>query len=130
MEIPAELCVENFLQEAQRLGLDVRWQSEGMQNLNASYHATPGQPGKIFLARRAQKPSQVELCTLLSHEMVHVLQHWAGDLHATPPLGWPTDGAPPKRKLSRQEREAYTAQNFPGRVLKAIRALSAPLNQP
>ena len=129
MEIPAELCVENFLQEAQRLGVAVRWQNKGMHNLDAAYHATPGRPGTIFLTRKAkQQPTQVELCTLLSHEMVHVLQHWAGDLHATPPLGWPTNGVPQGRKLSKQEAEAYTAQNHPARVLKEVRALLPRLN--
>jgi len=129
MEMNAELCVENFLKEAERLGVEVRWQNEGMYSLDAAYHATPGQPGKILLTRKAKKPSPVKLCTLISHEMVHVLQHWSGDLHATPPLGWPTNGSPAGRKLSRQEREAYTAQNDPGRILKAIRALRPPFNQ-
>ncbi|WP_036914028.1 MULTISPECIES: hypothetical protein [unclassified Prochlorococcus] len=100
----AELCVENFLKEAERLGVEVRWQNESMHSLDAAYHATPGQPGEILLTRKAKKPSPVELCTLISHEMVHVLQHWSGDLHATPLLCWPTNGSSAGRKLSRQER--------------------------
>ena len=55
--------------------------------------------------------------------MVQVLQHWKGELQATPPLGWPVNGAPPGRRLSPQQAEAYTAQNEPAKVLKAVTSL-------
>ena len=117
-----DLCVANFLQEADRLGVGVRWKKE-MINLEAAYVARPGQPGEILLHDQSPRPSNPELCTLLAHEMVHVLQHWKGNLKATPPLGWPIDKAPQGRNLSLQQREAYTAQEDPAKVLKAVRAL-------
>ena len=119
---PAE-CVSRFLQEAQRLSIEVRWASEGMTNLDAAYHARPGAPGVLLLHDSTPRPGPEQLCTLLAHEMVHVLQHWKGELQATPPLGWPVDGAPPGRKLSSQEAEAYTGQNEPAKVLKAVTSL-------
>ena len=119
---PAE-CVSRFLQEAQRLGIEVRWASEGMTNLDAAYHARPGAPGVLLLHDSTPRPGPQQLCTLLAHEMVHVLQHWKGELQATPPLGWPVNGAPPGRRLSPQQAEAYTAQNDPAKVLKAVTSL-------
>lgn len=119
---PAE-CVSLFLQEAQRLGIEVRWASEGMTNLDAAYHARPGAPGVLLLHDSTPRPTSQQLCTLLAHEMVHVLQHWQGELRATPALGWPVDGAPPGRRLSPQQAEAYTAQNEPAKVLQAVNAL-------
>ena len=123
---PAE-CVTRFVQESQRLGIEVRWTTEGMTTLDAAYLARPGAPGVIKLSDSPQRPGPQQLCTLLAHEMVHVLQHWKGDLRATPPLGWPKDGAPEGRRLSPQEAEAYTAQSTPAKVLKAVSALQ-PVN--
>ena len=122
-DLPPDVCITSFLQEADRLGVGVRWKKE-MTNLDAAYVAPPGRPGEILLYDRSPRPSKPELCTLLGHEMVHVLQHWKGDLNATPPLGWPVDGAPEGRNLSLQQREAYTAQENPSKVLKAVRALN------
>ena len=123
---PAE-CVTRFLQESQRLGIDVRWTNEGMTNLDAAYLALPGAPGVIKLRNNPQHPRPQQLCKLLAHEMVHVLQHWKGDLRATPPLGWPKGGAPEGRRLSPQEAEAYTAQSTPAKVLEAVSELK-PVN--
>ena len=119
---PAE-CVSRFMQESQRLGIEVRWTSEGMTNLDAAYLARPEEPGVIKLRDSPQRPKPKQLCTLLAHEMVHVLQHWKGNLRAVPPLGWPVDGAPQGRQLSTQEAEAYTAQSTPAKVLKAVSSL-------
>ena len=119
---PAE-CVSRFMLESQRLGIEMRWTSEGMTNLDAAYLARPGEPGVIKLRDSPQRPGQQQLCTLLAHEMVHVLQHWKGNLRAVPPLGWPVDGAPQGRQLSAQEAEAYTAQSTPAKVLKAVSSL-------
>ena len=121
---PAE-CVSRFLQEAQRLGIEVRWAREGMTNLDAAYHARPGAPGVLLLHDRTPRPGPQQLCTLLAHEMVHVLQHWKGELQATPPLGWPVNGASPGRRLSPQQAEAYTAQNEPAKVLRAVTTLKS-----
>ena len=122
--ILADQCVTTFLNEANRLGVAVRWEKK-MTKLDAAYVALPGRPGEILLFDRAPRPGKPELCTLLAHEMVHVLQHWKGNLRATPPLGWPVDGAPKGRILSLQQREAYTAQENPAKVLKAVRALKS-----
>lgn len=120
--LPAD-CVHEFMNQAQRLGIEVRWTSNGMTKLNAAYHAYPGKPGQILLHERNPRPDTKTICTLLSHEMVHVLQHWRGRLRALPPLGWPQDGAPPNRKLSTQEKEAYTAEKNPTKVLNEIKKL-------
>jgi len=124
---PAE-CVTRFLQEAQRLGIEVRWITAGMTNLDAAYQALPGAPGLILLRDSPQRPGPQQLCTLLAHEMVHVLQHWKGNLKATPPLDWPVTGAHQGRRLSPQQAEAYTAQAEPAKVLKAITSLK-PVDQ-
>lgn len=124
---PAE-CVSRFLQEAQRLGIEVRWTTDGMTNLDAAYHARPGAPGLVLLRDGPRHPGPQQLCTLLAHEMVHVLQHWKGNLKATPPLGWPVNGAPQGQRLSPQQAEAYTAQAEPAKVLKAITSLK-PVDQ-
>ena len=104
IELPADACITNFLREADRLGVGVRWKKE-MINLDAAYVARPGQPGEILLHDQSPRPSNPELCTLLAHEMVP--QHWKGNLKATP-LGWP--GNTTRAHLSLQQREAYTAQ--------------------
>ena len=119
---PAE-CVSRFLQQSQRLGIEVQWASEGMTDLDAAYLARPGAPGVVKLKDSPQRPGPQQLCTLLAHEMVHVLQHWKGNLRAVPPLGWPVSGAPQGRRLSPQEAEAYTAQATPAKVLKALSSL-------
>lgn len=125
-------CVNSFLQQGQRLGIEVSWTREGMHNLDAAYHALPGVPGRILLKDRNPRPTTAQICTLLSHEMVHVLQHWKGRLTALPPLGWPRHGAPSGRSLSLQEQEAYTAQSKPRLVLQAVKQLKSiqPRNSP
>ena len=130
--LPPVQCVDNFLQQAVRLGIEVRWTREGMHDLDAAYHALPGVPGKIMLHDRDPRPTTAKLCTLLSHEMVHVLQHWKGKLNALPPLGWPRNGAPTGRNLSLQEQEAYTAQSKPRFVLHSVTQLKKiePGNSP
>ncbi len=126
LELPADQCVAQMLAQAERLGVQVRWQPASRAGLEGAYHAQPGQPGLLELRASASAPASSELCTLISHEMVHVLQHWHGQLQALPPLGWPIDGAPPGRSLSRHEAEAYTAQQHPQRVLEALRELQPP----
>lgn len=128
-DLPPSACVANFLQQAERLGIEVRWRRDDMHQLDAAYHAYPDAPGRIDLQDRDPRPSQKELCTLLSHEMVHVLQHWKGRWKAIPPLGWARNGAPSGRRLSLQEQEAYTAQEYPQQVFKAVKELYPNLNQ-
>lgn len=121
--LPPTECINLFLHQAQRLGIEVRWARNVMNELNASYHARPGKPGFILLHDREPRPTTQEICTLITHEMVHVLQHWKGHLNAVPPLGWPTGLSPSERNLSRQEQEAYTAQSKPRKVLRAVKLL-------
>ena len=121
--LPPQECIVQFLEQAQRLSIEVRWTREGMHKMNAAYHAFHGTPGLILLRDRDPRPSPKQICTLLSHEMVHVLQHWKGKLKAVPSLGWARDGAPPGRELSIQEKEAYTAQTQPRKVLRAVNQL-------
>ena len=121
--LPAHQCVGELVAEAQRLGVEVRWQPRTSLKADAVYYAPPGRPGLLVIRAGESAPANAEICTLLSHEMVHVLQHWNGRLQAITPLGWPTDEAPPHRTLSRHEAEAYTAQKHPLRVLKAVREL-------
>ncbi len=121
--LPPELCVSTLLAQAERLGVEVRWQTEGLAGLQGAYVAKPGRPGVILLKATDPPPGPRALCTLLTHEMVHVLQHWRGNLHATPPLGWPTDGVPTGQNQSRQELEAITAEQHPERVIRALKQL-------
>lgn len=121
--LPPDECVNRFLQQADRLGVEVRWTKQAMNNLDAAYRASPGVPGVIVLHDSATRPNSERLCTLLSHEMVHVLQHWKGDLRAVPPLGWPRNGVPAGRNLSEQEQEAYAAQSNHRKVLHAVSEL-------
>lgn len=125
---PATECVNQFQYQADRLGVEIRWTKKSMQQLDAAYHAFPGKPGLILLYDRKPRPTAKQICTLLSHEMVHVLQHWKGELKSLPPLGWPRDSVPSGRNLSVQEEEAYTAQKRPLKVLKAIIQLT-PVSQ-
>ena len=129
ISLPPADCVNLFLQQAQRLGIEVSWASKGMRNLEASYHAYPGKPGLILLNNSIPRSNAQKICTLLTHEMVHVLQHWEGHLKTVPPLGWPTDDAPLGRNLSRQEKEAYSAQSSPKFVLDAVKSLKPAATQ-
>lgn len=122
--LPPADCIHHFLHQAQRLGVEVRWARDGMNQLDAAYHARPGAPGLLLLHDRTPRPDPQKICTLLAHEMVHVLQHWKGDLKATPPLGWQLHSAPSGRQLSLQEQEAYSAQSEPKRVLEALQSLN------
>ena len=121
--LTAPECVTAFIEQADRLGIQIRFTADKMINLDAAYHALPGKPGYILLTETQPMPNLEKQCRLLTHEMVHVLQHWKGELKAVPPLGWPQDGAPPGRQLSSQEREAYTAEKYPMKVFEAIKKL-------
>ena len=47
INMPADICVSSFLNEANRLGVGVRWERE-MTNLDAAYVALPGDREKFF----------------------------------------------------------------------------------
>ena len=123
--VPSEHCITAFMLEAKRLGIQVQWAEPVESQLDASYHAFPGRPGKIMLYKHEKYPDKNRLCTLLSHEMVHVLQHWKGCWNALPPLGWPISGSPKNRNLPHIEKEAYTAEKNPKSVLNAVKLLDS-----
>jgi hypothetical protein len=128
--LPPATCVSQLLAQAERLGVAVRWQAQVGPEPEAAYQAPPGQPGLLLIQAGQPAPINATLCRLLSHEMVHVLQHWHGQLQAITPLGWPTGGTPPGRQLSLHEAEAFTAQGDPPRVLEALKQLKAPAHEP
>ena len=121
--LPPKACVHLLLQQAQRLDIAVEWKKQSAHKFDAAYFASPGTPGHIVLTEREPKPSPAKICTFLSHEMVHVLQHWKGNLKSLEPLGWPRDGAAVGDHRWAQEQEAYTAQSEPRKVLVAISKL-------
>ena len=121
--LPPEQCIQAFLDQAQRLGIAVQWKQQEPARFNAAYVATPGTPGYIILTETSPQPDPKTICTLLSHEMVHVLQHWKGRFHSVEALGWPRDGAAVGEHRWAQEQEAYTAQEHPRKVLRAISRL-------
>lgn len=126
--LPPAQCVDLLLAQADRLGVEVRWhQPNDTAATHAVYQAPPGRPGLLLLHAAPPPVGDANaLCTLLTHEMVHVIQHWHGGLQAVLPLGWPTDGGAARhRQLSAHEAEAFTAQEHPERVLQALRGLTS-----
>ena len=115
-----------LLAQAERLGVAVSWQPQPATGPEAAYQAPPGQPGLLVIRTDQPETATPALCRLLSHEMVHVLQHWRGNLQAITPLGWPTDAAPAERQLSIHEAEAYSNQNNPSKILEALQQLQQP----
>lgn len=126
VQASADQCIASMLAEAKRLGVEVQWQKQAGPIPEAAYHAYPGRPGMLVLRAAHPDPPTPGLCTLLSHEMVHVLQHWRGQLQGLTPLGWPTIHAQTGRDLSPHEAEAYANQTSPMRVLEALRKLKPP----
>jgi hypothetical protein len=116
------------MEQAVRLGIAIQWKKSSQPKYNAAYYATPGAPGHIVLTEIEANLKPKEICTLLSHEMVHVLQHWKGKFNSLEPLGWPRDGAAVGDHKWAQEQEAYTAQSQPRKVLQAIIQLK-PISQ-
>ena len=127
--LPPGECITTLLAEADRLGVEVRWQQQPEATAkntepSGTYVAMPGKPGYINLKAANQTPPSPGVCRLLAHEMVHVVQHWHANFEAVLPLGWPVNKAVlPKGGVSLHEAEAFTAQWQPRRVIKAVRAL-------
>ena len=123
--LPPGECITTLLAEADRLGVDVRWQlqPESAQP-SGNYTALPGKPGYMTLQAAEQRNTDPRVCRLLAHEMVHVIQHWQANFVAVLPLGWPVDKSRlPRDKVSPHEAEAFTAQWQPRRVIKALNEL-------
>lgn len=113
-----------LLLQAQRIGVSIRASSPELPGKDATYRAEPGRLGTINLR---QRPMSAEVrCMLISHELIHVLQHLHGQLKGVPPLGWPTTGELLQRFGSPQEAEAYGHQNQAGHVLMLLQATPAP----
>ena len=124
-DLPPQQCISRMLNQANRLGVEVLTmpQTTG-QPAVGFYQAAPGRPGRIDLHTSDATPP-ITLCRLLTHEMVHLLQHWKAGFNAVLPLGWPIDGEATKgRSLSLHEAEAFTAQERPCKVLKALNQLN------
>lgn len=123
--LPPDQCVNLLLAQAERLGVEVRWlQAASGGSAEGHYVAEPGRPGLLQLRTAEPTRPTAALCNLVTHEMVHVLQHWRGELQAVLPLGWPIDEqAAAGRSLSRHEAEAFSAQEQPERVLRALQRL-------
>ena len=123
--LPPDQCVNLQLAQAERLGVEVRWlQAASGGSSEGHYVAQPSRPGLLQLRTAEPTRPTAALCNLVTHEMVHVLQHWRGELQAVLPLGWPIDEqAAAGRSLSRHEAEAFTAQEQPERVLRALQRL-------
>ena len=130
--LPPGECITTLLAEADRLGVDVRWQQQPEATAIATqpsgtYVALPGKPGYMNLKAANQTPPSPSVCRLLAHEMVHVVQHWHADFEAVLPLGWPINkNLLPEEGVSLHEAEAFTAQWQPRRVIKAVKALKPP----
>lgn len=111
---------EALLLQAQRIGVAVRAGSPELPGKDASYRAEHGRLGTITLK---QRPMSAEVrCLLISHELIHVLQHLHGGLKGVPPLGWGTSSEQLHRFGSAQEAEAYAHQNDAGHVLMLLQA--------
>ena len=123
--LPPGECITTLIAEANRLGVDVRWQTQPEATApSGTYVALPGKPGYMNLQAANQTPPSPSVCRLLAHEMVHVIQHWHANFEAVLPLGWPVNkNVLPKGGVSLHEAEAFTAQWHPRRVIKAVRAL-------
>ena len=115
--------VDALLLQAQRIGVAVRAGSPELPGKDATYRAEPGRLGTITLLTRPM-PAEVR-CLLITHELIHVLQHLHGQLKGVPPLGWPTTAEQQQRFGSPQEAEAYGHQNQAGHVLMLLQATPA-----
>ena len=123
--LPAGECITTLVAEAERLGVDVRWQQQPESaEPSGTYTALPGKPGYVTLQAPEQRNTDPRVCRLLAHEMVHVIQHWQANFVAVLPLGWPVDKSRlPRERVSTHEAEAFTAQWQPRRVIKALNEL-------
>ena len=110
--------------EGQRLGVRVVAGVPELAGKDATYRGEHGRLGTITLK---QRPMSAEVrCMLISHELIHVLQHLSADLKGVPPLGWDVSHQGVQRFGSIQEAEAYRYQNHAGHVLQLLRDTPRP----
>lgn len=111
---------QRLLLAGRRLGIAVRQGSPELEGKDASYRAFPGRPGVIVIKPRPMAPAVQ--CQLITHEFIHVLQHFGARLRGVDPLGWPVSALEIQRFGSIQEAEAYVYQNQPALVWQLLEA--------
>jgi hypothetical protein len=65
-------------------------------------------------------------CQLITHEMIHVLQHFKQSLKGVNPIGLGSTTAESIRHSQPQEAEAYSNQNKPLKILELLQRLKKP----
>lgn len=120
----APQLAERLLQEASRLGIQVIQDVPELPGKDASYRAIHGRPGVILISPRPMGAST--RCQLITHEMIHVLQHFNRSLKGVDPIGLGTTAAEASRHSQPQEAEAYSNQNKPLKILELLQRLKRP----
>ncbi len=119
------LCSNNpnlankLISEGSRIGVKFVTGTPEMPGKDATYRALRGKLGTITITPRLMHP--IVRCKLITHELIHVLQHINSDLKAVKPLGWNVSEEAINNFGSRQEAEAYTYQNKAANVLDLLR---------
>ena len=120
----APQLTERLLQEVSRLGIQVIQGVPELPGKDASYRAIHGRPGIILISPRPMGAST--RCQLITHEMIHVLQHFNRSLKGVDPIGLGTTAAETSRHSQPQEAEAYSNQNKPLKILELLQRLKRP----
>ena len=120
----APQLAEHLLKEASRLGIQVIQGNTELPGKDASYRAMHGRPGIILISPRPMGAST--RCQLITHEMIHVLQHFKRSLKGVDPIGLGTTTAEASRHSQPQEAEAYSNQNKPLKILELLQRLKRP----
>ena len=120
----APQLADRLLQEAARLGIQVMQGNPELPGKDASYRAMHGRPGIILISPRPMGAST--RCQLITHEMIHVLQHFKRSLKGVDPIGLGTTAIEALRHSQPQEAEAYSNQNKPLKILELLQKLKRP----
>ena len=83
------VLVDLLLVKCRRLGVTANSGQPELLAKAVTYRADPGRLGSITIQERPI--SSAVRCMLISHECIHVLQHFQGDFRGVPPLGWTTE---------------------------------------
>lgn len=120
----APQLADRLLGEATRLGIQVFQGPAELAGKDASYRALHGRPGTITLSPRPMGPAT--RCQLITHEMIHVLQHFGRGLKGVDPIGLGSNPQESLRHPEPQEAEAYSHQNKPLLILQLLQRLKRP----
>jgi hypothetical protein len=120
----APQLADRLLGEATRLGIQVFQGPAELAGKDASYRALHGRPGTITLSPRPMGPAT--RCQLITHEMIHVLQHFGRGLKGVDPIGLGSNPQESLRHREPQEAEAYSHQNKPLLILQLLQRLRRP----